>query len=373
VIGVSFVVPVCNGAMFVRQTLESIFAQADGRPLEVVVVDDDSSDASAAILSEIEACWPLVRVPGPGRGAAAALNAGIRAARFPIICQVDQDVVLHHGWMQHVVGELQDSRVAAAQGYFAAEPHASLLVRVMGWDLEQRYAAIGGRTDHVCTGNSAYRAEALYEVGLFDEALGYGYDNDMSYRLLTAGYRLTLCREARSIHHWREGLVGYLKQQYGFGYGRLDLVAKHVSRVGGDMVSPPAMMLHPVLTLVGLIGLLGGLMASNIGIPAWSAYLGAFAIFAGLAVERLVAGISAAWRFRTLAPLMFPFVHLARNFAWVAAILKWSFRRLRRTPSNPGHSMYPRPRGNVQPSEQAKTVAPTWTVPDAGVVRRLKG
>jgi hypothetical protein len=345
VTGVSFVVPVRNGAAFIRQTLESIVAQADGRLLEVVVVDDGSDDASAAILGEIEARCPLVRVPGPGRGAAAALNAGIRAARFPIICQVDQDVVLQHGWMQHIVGELLDSRVAAAQGYFTTAPHAPLLVRVMGWDLEQRYAAIAGRTDHVCTGNSAYRAEALHQVGLFDEALGYGYDNDMSYRLLTAGYRLTLCREARCIHHWRDGLVGYLKQQYGFGYGRLDLVAKHVSRIGGDMVSPPAMMLHPVLTFMGLISLIGGLVASSTGIAARSAYLCAFAIFAGLAVERLLAGIAAARRFRTLAPLMFPLVHLARNFAWIAAILRWSIRRLGRTPSSPGHSMCPRPRG----------------------------
>ena len=43
--------------------------------------------------------------------------------------------------------------------------------RVMGLDLEQRYARDpDGRTTHVCTGNSAYRAEALRQVGLFDES-----------------------------------------------------------------------------------------------------------------------------------------------------------------------------------------------------------
>ena len=63
-------------------------------------------------------------------------------------------------------------------------------------------------------GNSVYRASALYQVGLFDESLGYGYDNDMSYRLAAAGYRLVLCRRARSVHRWREGIRGYLVQQY---------------------------------------------------------------------------------------------------------------------------------------------------------------
>src|SRR5437870_13543535 len=47
--GVSFVVPVRNGAGLIRETLESILAQADGRPLEVIVVDDGSADGSAEL------------------------------------------------------------------------------------------------------------------------------------------------------------------------------------------------------------------------------------------------------------------------------------------------------------------------------------
>ena len=57
--GVSFVVPVRNGAGCVRETLEAIFAQADGRPLEVIVVDDRSDDGSSALLARLAAIWPL--------------------------------------------------------------------------------------------------------------------------------------------------------------------------------------------------------------------------------------------------------------------------------------------------------------------------
>ena len=166
------------------------------------------------------------------RGAAAAINTGVRAARFPIICQVDQDVVLRPGWMRMLAEELDDPKVAAVQGYYATDPGATLCARAMSLDLEQRYAAIDSDdTEHACTGNSAYRAEALRTVGLLDETFGYGYDNDLSYRLREAGYRLTFCRRAQSVHRWREGLIGYLAQQYGFGYGRIDLVAKHPGRV----------------------------------------------------------------------------------------------------------------------------------------------
>src|SRR4029079_4627767 len=106
---------------------------------------------------------------------------------------------------------------------------------------------MGGATDQLCTGNAAYRASALHAVGLLDEALGYGYDNDLSYRLRAAGWQLAVCRDAPSVHRWRDGLGGYLSQQYGFGYGRIDLVVRHPRKLAGDAVSPPAMMAHPLV------------------------------------------------------------------------------------------------------------------------------
>src|SRR5204862_1685242 len=90
-----------------------------------------------------------------------------------------------------------------------------------GYDLELRYARLRHRRlDHVCTGNTAYRLEALRAVGGFDPSFGYGYDNDLSYRLVARGFLLVFCPEAKSIHRWRAAPGAYLRQQYGVGYGR---------------------------------------------------------------------------------------------------------------------------------------------------------
>src|SRR5262249_7106741 len=154
--------------------------------------------------------------------------------------------------------------------------------------------------------------------------LGYGYDNDMSYRLSQTGYRLSICRTARSFHQWRQGLAGYLVQQYGFGYGRLDVVAKHPRRWRGDSVSPAGMMAHPFLMTIALIAVAVALIQALSGAnwqPSLSAAAGLVAMLAG---ERLIAGARAAIRFRTLAPLWFPLLHLARDLAWVAAVVMWS-------------------------------------------------
>ena len=355
--GVSFVVPVHNGAALIRDTLAAVVAQADGRPMEIIVVDDHSRDGSPDLLRALAGEWPLRLVAAEGRGAAAAINTGVRAACHPIICQVDQDVVLQDGWMRLLAAELDDPAVAAAQGYYTSAAGASLCARAMNLDLEQRYAAIGGRdTDQVCTGNAAYRAQAIRRVGLFDETLGYGYDNDISYRLRAAGYRLTFCREARSIHRWREGLAGYLRQQYGFGYGRLDIVAKHPRRFAGDAVSPAAMMAHPIVMGIAMASGAFALLLATAGAAwagaAWTAGI----LVAGLAIERVAAGVAAAKRYRTATPLVFPLLHLCRDVAWVSAIAMWMTRRAVGKPPKPAHSMYPRP--GVYPGNVPDPVRP---------------
>ena len=248
--GVSFVVPVHNGERWLDEALACILAQRDGRPFEVIAVDDGSTDGSASILARRAAAGEVRVLRAAKRGAAAAMNQGIRETSQPVICVVDQDVELKPGWTTAILEPFREPDVGAVQGYFVTDPQAPIVARVAGMDLEQRYAAIGeGRTNHVCTGNSAYRAKALHKAGLFDESFGYGYDNDMSYRLMKAGYALRFCPGAKSIHRWRETVRGYLVQQYGQGYGRLDIVWKHPGWVAGDAVSPSLMMAHaPLMT-----------------------------------------------------------------------------------------------------------------------------
>ena len=339
-VGVSFVVPVYNGRRTLPRMLEAIESQRDGRPFEIIMVDDGSSDGSGRWLAEQAAAGRLRVVAGPRRGAAAAVNNGIRDARHPIICQVDQDVILEPGWMKTLLAVLEDPEVAAAQGHYLAAPSAGFWSRVTGRDLEWRYAQMQQPfTDHVCTGNTAYRSNALHSVGFLDESLGYGYDNDLSYRLIAAGYRLAFCPEARSMHLWREGPTGYLRQQFGVGYGRLDLVRKHPSRAGGDAVSDAVMMAHAPAMLAVLAGICASGIAPLIGLSSAVPLASALALLSMLAAERTVAGIRAWKRCGDPIALAFPLAHLVRDVAWAGAIGMWCLRRATRRSSLPAHSM----------------------------------
>ena len=346
--GVSFVVPVKNGVRWLEGVFAAIAAEAAvarrrGQAVEVIAVDDGSTDGSPHLLATLAESGELRLLHGPRRGAAAALNVAIRAARHPIICQIDQDVVLRPGWLGLVVDELDaDPAVAAVQGHYVADPAHTLWARVMGLDLGERYAAIEGRdVDHVCTGNSAYRAAALFAVGLFDESFGYGYDNDLSYRLVGAGYRLLLCRPAQSVHHFRPDAVSYFRQQFGLGYGRIDLVVKHPRRVGGDAVSGPLMMLHAPLVALALALLLGAVPAAILGASgaARAAAWMAAAIICLVALERLVAAARAFRRTGDPVAAFFIPAHLWRDLAWSGAIVVWVARRLLWRPRRPSDSM----------------------------------
>ena len=338
--GVSFVIPVHNGRRWLPGVLDAVDAQRDGRPFEIIAVDDGGADGSSRWLREQAAAGRLTLVTGPGRGAAAAINAGIRAASHPIICQVDQDVIVAPGWLELLLTALDEPDVAAAQGHYITRPDAGFWARMMGRDLELRYARLRGRdVDHVCTGNTAYRASALHAVGLLDETLGYGYDNDLSYRLAAAAHRLSFVPDAESVHCWREGIAGYLRQQFGVGYGRLDVIARHPARVAGDRVSGALMIAHAPLMLAACLCLAVSAAAMVAGrSPRLPAVTGA-SILAALFVERLIAGIAAWKRTGDRAAIAFAPAHLIRDLSWAAAIVVWCARRISGSHPSPAHSM----------------------------------
>jgi glycosyltransferase involved in cell wall biosynthesis len=86
------IVPVFNGARYLRETLDSILAQTY-RPLEVIVADDGSTDDTAAIADSYGP--PVRRIWQPNSGVAAARNLGVTHTRGAFIAFLDADDLWH--------------------------------------------------------------------------------------------------------------------------------------------------------------------------------------------------------------------------------------------------------------------------------------
>jgi glycosyltransferase involved in cell wall biosynthesis len=112
---ISVVIPMRNCQRTIREALDSILANRD-LDLDVVVVEDGSSDESAARVNEVRDTR-LRMVPGPRKGIAAALNAGLAEVRGELFCRCDADDLFfppRFNWQQQWLGDHPEFGAVAA-------------------------------------------------------------------------------------------------------------------------------------------------------------------------------------------------------------------------------------------------------------------
>lgn len=176
----SIVIPCYNHARFLTAALESALAQ-DAPAADVVVVDDGSTDETAAVARR----YPVQLIQQPNRGLAAARNAGRAATRGDVIIFLDADDVL---W---------PIAAKAALAHLAAHPAAGMVTggcRVIdgaGAPVATNVPAIrNGHYEALLRDNflwmpamTAFRRAALDEVGVFDGRVNPTADYDMYLRV----------------------------------------------------------------------------------------------------------------------------------------------------------------------------------------------
>ena len=168
---VSVIIPVYNGARFLRAALESVFAQTY-RPLEVIVIDDGSADDSGVIAQS----FPEVRyIRQENQGVAAARNNGLKAARGEFFAFLDQDDL----WtpeklklqLEHLLNNPELGYTLTHQQFFL-EPGTTLPV----WFRKELLTSV--HTGWVL-GTLVVRRTAFEQVGNF--AVGYSAANDSDW------------------------------------------------------------------------------------------------------------------------------------------------------------------------------------------------
>lgn len=172
---VSCIVPTYNGAAYLSEALDSILAQTV-QPLDVIVADDGSTDATLEVAARY---GERVRVvTQPNGGPAAARNLGVRAATAAFLAFLDQDDVWHPGKL-----ELQLSRFAARPELDVSIAHVQ---RFWTSELEDQATSFRGRRvakplPGYITGTFLVRRRVFEVVGLFD--VGVRYADSMEWFL----------------------------------------------------------------------------------------------------------------------------------------------------------------------------------------------
>jgi peptidoglycan/xylan/chitin deacetylase (PgdA/CDA1 family)/GT2 family glycosyltransferase len=226
---VSVVVPAYNERAGIEAAVRSIVAS--DYPLEVIVVDDGSTDGTADVVERLGLPGVTV-IRQPNGGKPAALNTGIRAARYDVLVLVDGDTRFEPQTVRRLVQPFADPRVGAVSGNVKVGNRRRLLGRwqhieyVMGFNLDRRMYDVFQCMPTVPGAVGAFRREALADAGgVSDDTLAE--DTDLTAAIVRAGWRVVYEDSARA---WTEAPAtwGQLwKQRYRWCYGTLQAMWKH--------------------------------------------------------------------------------------------------------------------------------------------------
>lgn len=231
---VSFLVPCRNEAGQVRDTVAWLLAQ-EYPAIEIVAIDDASTDDTGAILDELAARHAELRVVRfeENQGKAMALRAGALAARSEYLVCIDGDALLDpHAttWMMHHM--LTGHRVGAVTGNPRVRNRSTLLGKIQVGEfsaiigLLKRAQRVYGRIFTATGAASAYRKSALADVGSWSVDM-LTEDLDVSWKLQLASWDIRYEPNALCWILMPETFGGLWRQRLRWAQGGVEVLLRH--------------------------------------------------------------------------------------------------------------------------------------------------
>jgi cellulose synthase/poly-beta-1,6-N-acetylglucosamine synthase-like glycosyltransferase len=220
---VSVVVCTHNGSRTIRECLEGL-RRLDYPDLEVIVVDDGSSDGTAEIVGE----YDVRLISTENEGLSNARNIGLAAATGEIVAYLDDDAYPDPHWLHYLAAAFETSEHAGVGGPNIPPGGdgliADCIANAPGGPI---HVLLSDRVaEHIPGCNMAFRKDRLKAIGGFDPQFRVaGDDVDVCWRLQECGWTLGFHPAAMVWHHRRNSVLTYWKQQR--GYGRAEAMLKH--------------------------------------------------------------------------------------------------------------------------------------------------
>lgn len=262
---VSVVVPCRNEAANVEALLEAIERQSVSAR-EIVIVDDGSSDDTSAIVRRWERTRPwrnVVIVTGPGLGAAAAMNAGIRHASADIIVRLDGHCLPDVDYVARSIETLALPGAGVAGGVWEIAPRAASttargIAAVLSHPLgsggaeyrKSSWSAVLSTKEVDTVPYGAFRTAVWAEVGGFDESLVRNQDYDFNHRVRLTGRRILLNPEIVSVYKARATFGALARQYFDYGCWKVVMLRKFPASIRLRQLLP--LLLVPALVLLAV-------------------------------------------------------------------------------------------------------------------------
>ena len=228
---VSVIVPAYNEKEGIEAAVRSLAGGDHPGGIEVVVVDDGSTDGTAVLVERM--ALPNVRVVRvPNGGKPNALNTGIALAKNELIVTVDGDTIFESDSIRMLVQPFADPSVGAVAGNVKVGNRERMVAAwqhieyVIGFNLDRRLYEVLNCMPTVPGAIGAFRRAALAQVGgISDETLAE--DTDVTMALCRAGWRVVYEERAKAWTEAPTTLEQLYRQRYRWSYGTMQAMWKH--------------------------------------------------------------------------------------------------------------------------------------------------
>ncbi|PIE59431.1 MAG: glycosyl transferase family 2 [Desulfobulbus propionicus] len=245
---VSVIVPAYNAEKTLDRCLGALSRQTYTKKLtEVIVVDDGSTDSTAAIASK----YPVQLISQKNMGPATARNNGAFACTGEIILFTDADCVPMENWVEEMARLFTDKQVAAVKGaYRTRQPH--ITARFAQIEFEERFDLLekAGYTDMVDTYSAGYRRSIFVRLGGFDTRfpVANNEDTELSYRM--AAQKMTMLFNPKAIvYHLGhpDSVFRYARLKFSRGYWRMIVYRQFPEKMLQDVYTPKSLKIQILL------------------------------------------------------------------------------------------------------------------------------
>lgn len=217
---ISIVIPNYNGEELLRKNLPKVFSSIeDFKPdVEVVVVDDCSTDSSLDVISEYKNKFPGLRLLKNEKnfGFSSTVNKGVENSNGDIVVLLNTDAYPERNFLNFLIEDFKDANVFAVGCLDKSLEGGKVVLRGRGIGKWMKGFLVHSKGDinknntlWASGGSSAFRKEIWQKLGGLNTLYNpfYWEDIDISYRALKSGYKVLFDKRSVIYHNHLEGAI----------------------------------------------------------------------------------------------------------------------------------------------------------------------
>lgn len=326
---ISVIIPCRNEVKYIEKCMSSILDQKiDGGGFEVIIVDGMSDDGTREVIAKMAQNDKRIHcIDNLARTTPQAMNLGLAKAKFDLILRIDAHALALPGFITKSIDAVKSATDIMCAGGSIINIYENSIAEQIGFAMQSRFGVgnatfrVGGAKQFVDTlAFGIYKKEVFDKIGNFNEELVRNQDDELNFRLTSAGYKILYDPEIQSKYFVRSSVSKLSKQYYQYGYWKV-----YVNRMHQTITS-----IRQLVPLLFVLGLIFGLVTTVIYQPfIWVLLLGVafyslLAIFFGIkSAGKIMLGLKVA--------RIFPILHFSYGWGYLRGII--NFILLRKKPS----------------------------------------